>query len=108
MYQTRRPPAGQRREQFGVPPTPTTCAAGISSRYSGGRHTCATLLLTKGVHPKIVSELLGHANIFITLDTYSYVILGLGDTAASAMENALRPKNDGEDADDGVGDLEPQ
>jgi integrase len=43
------------------------------------------MLLTKGVHPKVVSELLGHANISITLDTYSHVIPGLGDTAALAM-----------------------
>jgi integrase len=49
------------------------------------------LLLTKGVHPKIVSEVLGHSSIAITLDTYSHVIPGLGDAAASAMEDALSP-----------------
>jgi integrase len=42
------------------------------------RHTCATLLLTKGVHPKIVSEMLGHSSVAITLDTYSRVIPGMG------------------------------
>jgi len=41
------------------------------------RHTHATLLLKGGVHPKIVSERLGYANIGITLDTYSHVLLGL-------------------------------
>jgi len=41
------------------------------------RHTHAALLLKGGVHPKIVSERLGHANIGITLDTYSYVLWGL-------------------------------
>jgi len=41
------------------------------------RHTHATLLLKGGVHPKIISERLGHANIGITLDTYSYVLWGL-------------------------------
>jgi integrase len=54
------------------------------------RHTCATLLLTKGVHPEIVSEMLGHSSIAITLDTYSHVIPGLGEAAANAMEEALR------------------
>ena len=54
----------------------------------GRRHTCATLLLTKGVHPKVVSEMLGHSSIVITLDTYSHVIPGLGDAAALAMEDA--------------------
>ena len=38
------------------------------------RHTCATLLLSKGVNPKIVQEMLGHANISVTLDTYSHVL----------------------------------
>lgn len=59
-------------------------------RFHDLRHTCATLLLTKGVHPKIVSEMLGHSSIAITLDTYSHVIPGMGDVAASAMEDALR------------------
>ncbi len=58
-------------------------------RFHDLRHTCATLLLTKGVHPKVVSEMLGHATISITLDTYSHVIPGLGDAAASAMDDAL-------------------
>jgi integrase len=58
-------------------------------RFHNLRHTCATLLLTKGVHPKIVSEMLGHSSIAITLDTYSHVIPGLGDAAAGAMEDAL-------------------
>ena len=59
-------------------------------RFHDLRHTCATLLLGKGVHPKIVSEMLGHANISITLDTYSHVIPGMGDAAAGAMDEALK------------------
>src|SRR5215218_1124340 len=43
-------------------------------RFHDLRHTCATLLLTRGVHPKFVQELLGHATIAITLDTYSHVM----------------------------------
>jgi integrase len=58
-------------------------------RFHDLRHTCATLPLTKGVHPKIVSEMLGHASVAITLDTYSHVIPGMQDAAASAMEDAL-------------------
>jgi len=41
------------------------------------RHTHAALLLKGGVHPKIVSERLGHANIGITLATYSHILWGL-------------------------------
>jgi integrase len=49
----------------------------------------ATLHLSKGVHSKVVQELLGHATINITLDTYSHVLPGMGDAAASAMNDAL-------------------
>ncbi len=53
------------------------------------RHTCATLLLGKGVHPEIVQELLGHATIAITLDTYSHMLPNMQGEAVSAMESAL-------------------
>jgi len=53
------------------------------------RHTCASLLFQKNVHPKLVQELLGHASVAITLDTYSHMLPGMGDQAAVAMENAL-------------------
>jgi integrase len=58
-------------------------------RFHDLRHTCATLLFKRNVHPKYVQELLGHANIAITLDTYSHVIPGMGDHAARAMEDTL-------------------
>lgn len=58
-------------------------------RFHDLRHTCATLLLSRNVHPKYVQELLGHSNIAITLDTYSHVIPGMGDHTARAMEEAL-------------------
>ncbi len=53
------------------------------------RHTCATVLLSKNVHPKIVQEMLGHATIAQTMDTYSHVMPGMGDVAATALEEAL-------------------
>ena len=46
------------------------------------RHTHATLALSAGVHPKVVSERLGHANIGITLDTYSHCLPALSEEAA--------------------------
>jgi integrase len=53
------------------------------------RHTCATLLLLKNAHPKFVQELLDHAIIAITLDTYSHVLPGMGDQISRAMQDAL-------------------
>jgi integrase len=50
------------------------------------RHTAATLLLSQGVHPKVVQELLGHSSITLTLDTYSHVLPGLHADAAARMD----------------------
>lgn len=58
-------------------------------RFHDLRHTCATLLFSRDVHPKHVQELLGHSNIAITLDTYSHVIPGMGDRTARVMEDLL-------------------
>jgi integrase len=58
-------------------------------RFHDLRHTCATLLLTKGVHPKVVQELLGHSSIAITLDTYSHVLPNMQSEAVRAMEHFI-------------------
>ena len=58
-------------------------------RFHDLRHTCATLLLSKNVNPKVVSEMLGHATIAVTLDTYSHVLPTMQESAAKAMEEAL-------------------
>ncbi len=46
-------------------------------------------LLTKGVHPKIVQEMLGRSSVSITLDTYSHRLPSLGDRPTRAMETVL-------------------
>jgi integrase len=58
-------------------------------RFHDLRHTCATLLLRQGVNPKFVQELLGHADISLTLNTYSHVLPDMGDAAAGGMDAAL-------------------
>jgi site-specific recombinase XerD len=45
--------------------------------------------LKQGVNPKFVQELLGHADISLTLNVYSHVLPDMGDTAAGAMDAAL-------------------
>jgi integrase len=59
----------------------------LDTRFHDLRHTCATLLLTKGVHPKIVQEMLGHSSISITLDTCSHVLPNLQGEAVRAMDS---------------------
>ena len=58
-------------------------------RFHDLRHTCATLLLRQGVNPKFVQELLGHADISLTLNVYSHVLPDMGDAAARALDDAL-------------------
>ncbi len=53
------------------------------------RHTNATLSLKAGVHPKVVSERLGHSSIAITLDLYSHVTPGISRDAAAAVESMM-------------------
>jgi len=53
------------------------------------RHTCASLLLSAGVNPKIVSERLGHSTIVLTLDTYSSVLPGLQQEATEMLDEML-------------------
>ena len=54
------------------------------------RHSHATHLLQQGVHPKIVSERLGHSTVAITLDTYSHVLPGMQEDAAVKVDSTLR------------------
>jgi integrase len=53
------------------------------------RHSYATAALKAGVPVKVVSERLGHANISITLDTYSHVIPGMDQEAASTVAQLI-------------------
>jgi integrase len=59
-------------------------------RFHDLRHTSATLLLSVGTHPKIVQERLGHAQISITLDTYSHAVPTMQLEAARKLDEIMR------------------
>src|SRR3990172_190608 len=59
-------------------------------RFHDLRHTCATLHLMAGTHPKTVQELLGHSHISMTLDTYSHVLPSIQEEAAEKMNSLLQ------------------
>lgn len=59
-------------------------------RFHDLRHTHATLMLRQGIHPKIVSERLGHSSVAITLDTYSHILPGLQEAAARKFDEGLQ------------------
>jgi integrase len=58
-------------------------------RPHDARHTVATLLLGSGVHPKLVSEMLGHASVGITLDVYSHTTAAMHRQAAHVLDRLL-------------------
>ena len=54
------------------------------------RHGCATLLLAKGVPDRVIMEVLGHAEIGVTMNTYAHVLPVLRQEAADAMDELFR------------------
>jgi integrase len=58
-------------------------------RFHDLRHTAATLLLTRGINAKVVSEMLGHGNVQLTLETYTHVLPDMQSQVATAMDAAL-------------------
>ena len=60
------------------------------SRFYDLLHTAATLMLGRGVHPKVVSEMLGHSQISITQDLYSRVTPTMQREAAIALDGVLQ------------------
>ncbi len=85
----------------GTPRHPDTLSSGWYSflkrsglphvRFHDLRHGHATLLLLSRVHPKVVSERLGHASVGITLDTYSHVLPSMQSEAAAAIDAIFSP-----------------
>jgi integrase len=62
-------------------------AAGLPHvRFHDLRHGYATALLRQNVHPKIVSEALGHTSVGFTLDTYSHVVPSMQVEAAASSQ----------------------
>ncbi len=62
-------------------------------RFHDLRHSCASLLLAEGVHPKVVQEMLGHSSISVTLDIYSHVLPSMQADAAEKMDRLLAATN---------------
>jgi len=70
---------------------PTLIKAKLPNNFSlyGLRHTCATLLVQAGTHPKVVAERLGHSSTALTMDVYSHVVPGMQTEATAQLERLL-------------------
>ncbi len=55
-------------------------------RFHNLRHSCASLPVAQGLHPRIVMEQLGHSTIKLTMDTYSHVLPELQSQAADTLD----------------------
>ncbi|HEV2121835.1 MAG TPA: site-specific integrase, partial [Chloroflexota bacterium] len=62
-------------------------------RFHDLRHTCASLLLAQGVHPRVVMETLGHSGIQLTMNTYSHVMPAAQREEADRMDSLLTAPN---------------
>lgn len=60
--------------------------------HAASRHTFATRLLEANEHPKVVQEMLGHASIVLTLDTYSHVLPEIKQAAAANLNFLIHEK----------------
>jgi integrase len=70
-------------------------------RFHDLRHSVASLLLARGVHPKVVQEILGHSQISITMDVYSHVLPTMHQDAMRVLNRAFVEDEDGEGDGDG-------
>jgi integrase len=62
-------------------------------RFHDLRHSSATLLLSEGVHPKIIQERLGHSTIGITMDTYSHILPSMQRDAVGKLDVMFKKKS---------------
>ena len=72
----------QQRRRAGLPQIP----------LHGLRHTYATLALSSGINPRIVSGRLGHSTVAFTLDIYSHVLPQADEEAAVRIAALVRPR----------------
>ncbi len=70
-------------------------------RFHDLRHSAATLLLSLGVHPKVVQELLGHTQISMTMDIYSHVLPSMQQDTVSRLNSLLLRREEGPVGKDG-------
>jgi integrase len=71
---------------------PAVTAAGLPEnlRMHDLRHTCASLLIQLGAHPKVIQEWLGHKSITVTMDVYGHLFPSLSDSMAERLDQVFQ------------------
>lgn len=70
---------------------PAAARAGVpDTRWHDLRHTCVSLLIAQGGHPKVVMERLGHSSITVTLDRYGHLFPALDDALTAGLDETIR------------------
>lgn len=72
-------------EEAGLPP---------GLRVHDLRHTCASLLIELGAHPKVIQEWLGHKSITVTIDVYGHLFPSLSEALAERLDELFRQVGD--------------
>ena len=70
-------------------------------RFHDLRHSSATLLLSAGIHPKVVQEILGHSQISMTMDTYSHVLPNMQQDAMNRLNDMIGNREIDNEGDQG-------
>ncbi len=61
-------------------------------RFHDLRHSAATIMISMGVNPKVVQEVLGHSTIGMTLNTYTHVLPSMQEEATAKLDNLFGQK----------------
>lgn len=54
------------------------------------RHTCASILIGLGAHPKVIQERLGHSSIMVTMDVYGDLFPSLNEALTERLDEVFR------------------
>lgn len=76
-------------------------------RFHDLRHTCASLGIAAGAHPKLISARLGHSSITITLDRYGHLFPSVEEALAEALDVAFAASRVANEAPSNVAELRP-
>jgi hypothetical protein len=61
-------------------------------RFHDLRHSCASMLLTQNIHPRVIMEILGHSEIGTTMNLYAHVVPEVQERAVQLLSQALAPQ----------------